>query len=208
MLSKLLLGAGLLLSPAVCLAQAAPSLYVGASASMLSTNPFRGYNSNIFGPAVTVGYQFSPRWAIQSGASMNWQNYQSTSHDYTGASIFNQISYDTHYTQLVIPVLARYTFTAPASPLHIDALFGGNLVHTTRRTSTAYSYKAGNTDVYNGRSSDNTVNLGIGPSVRYTLASHLDVTASSLLQTDLRQNIAFDYFYLTTQLGLQYTFGQ
>jgi hypothetical protein len=208
MLSKLLLGAGLILSPAIGLAQAAPSLYIGASASMLSTNPFRGYNSNVFGPAVTVGYQLSPRWAIQSGASMNWQNYQSTSLDYTGASIFNQISYDTHYTQLVIPLLARYTFTAPASPLHLDALFGGNLIHTTRRSSTAYFYKAGNTDVYDNRYSDNTFNLGIGPSVRYTLVPHLDVTATSLLQTTIRKSEFFDYFYLTTQLGIQYTFGQ
>lgn len=208
MLPKLLLGAGLILSPAIGLAQAVPSLYVGASASMLSTNPFRGYNSNVFGPAVTVGYQISSRWAIQSGASMNWQNYQYTSPDYTGASIFNQISYDTHYTQLVIPVLARYTFTAPTSPLHIDALFGGNLLHTTTRSSTAYSYKAGNTDVYNSRYSDNSFNLGIGPSVRYTLIPHLDLTASSLLQTPIRKHVFFDYTYLTTQVGIQYIFGR
>jgi hypothetical protein len=175
---------------------------------MLSSNPFRSYNSNTYSPAITVGYQLSPRWAIQSGASLSWRKEQTTSFDFFGSSIFDNIAYDNRYKRLTVPLLARYTFTDPAKPLHIDALFGGSWIRSSGHSIYTYTYKTGTSDVYDNLYSDNTVSIGIGPSVRYTLGAHVDLTASSLLQTDITNGWAFDYYYLTTQLGIQYAFGR
>jgi len=136
MLPKLLLVAGIALAPAIGLAQSTPHLYIGASAQMFSSDPFRSYNTNTFGPALTVGYQLSPRWAIQSGASLFWRN-RSTSNDYSNSNApFDRITYDLHSSLLIIPVLARYTFTDPTNPLHVDALFGASWLHATYRNTT------------------------------------------------------------------------
>jgi hypothetical protein len=208
MVSKLLLAAGTMLAPALCLAQAAPGLYIGTSASMVSYRPFRSYNTNTYSPAVTVGYQLSPRWAIQSGASLSWANDKPTTSDFPSSSIYERIEYDLHSKRLTVPLLARYTFTYPAKPLHIDALFGGSWIHSSGHDITTFHYRTLPSDVFDSRYSYNDVNIGIGPSVRYTLGAHLDLTASSLLQTTITHGSAFEYYYLTTQLGIQYAFGR
>jgi hypothetical protein len=208
MVSKLLLAAGIMLAPALCLAQSAPGLYIGASASMLSSRPFRSYNTNTYSPAVTVGYQLSPRWAIQSGASLSWNNSKIANSEFPSSSIFENIQYEIHYRRLTVPLLARYTFTDPAKPLHIDALVGGSWIHSFGNDITTYTYRTLPSDVLDSRYNYNDASLGIGPSVRYTLGANLDVTASSLLQTDITHGRAFDYYYLTTQLGIQYAFGR
>lgn len=209
MKAKLLLAASLGLSPAVSLAQSTPHLYVGASALLASPTPFRSYNQNRFGPALTVGYQLSPRWAIQSGLGWTRQSNSFTNNYNTPSYPTDVIGFDSRLNQFFVPVLARYTFTDPASPLHVDALLGASWLHTTGRTSLTY---AGATSPYTEtyRGSNNDVLPSLGPSVRYTVGTHLDVVATSLLQVNLANGYGdfANRLSLNTQLGVQYSFGQ
>ncbi len=209
MKAKLLLAASLGLSPAISLAQSTPHLYVGASALLASSSPFRTYNQNHFGPALTVGYQLSPRWAIQSGVSWIWQSNSFSNNYNTPSYPTDIIGFDSRLNQFFVPVLARYTFTDPASPLHVDALLGASWLHTNGRTSLTYAgVTSPYTETYKGN--DNDVLPSVGPSVRYTVGTQLDVVATSLLQVNLANgygNFA-NRLSLNTQLGVQYTFGQ
>lgn len=209
MKAKLLLAASLGLSPTISLAQSTPHVYVGAAALLASSNPFRTYNENRFGPALTVGYQLSSRWAIQSGIGWTRQS-RSVSNNYNTPTYPDDIiGFDTRINRFFVPVLARYTFTDPASPLHVDALFGATWLHTTGRTSLTY---AGASSPYTetSKGSFNDFLPSVGPSIRYTLGSHLDVVATSVLQVNLSNGYAnfANRLSLNTQLGVQYSFGQ
>jgi hypothetical protein len=209
MIAKLLLGASLGLAPVVSLAQSTPHVYAGASALLFSSRPFRSYNQNTLGPALTIGYQLSPRWAIQSGIGWGWSNNSFTNDLRDAFSIYNRVTFDSHSDQLIIPLLARYTFTEQAGPLHIDALFGANWLHTIGRTEITYSGPI-RTDVETYKGNGNVLNASVGPSIRYTLGAHLDILANSVVQVALANGYyAFsDRLSLNTQVGVQYNFGQ
>jgi hypothetical protein len=214
MLTKLLLLASTTLGPALCLAQATPRFYIGASAHLLSSSPFRSYNTNTFGPALTVGYQLSPRWAIQSGASLVWRN-STYSTDYSnGSGGYDRVTFELRSNLLIVPLLARYTFTDPSNPLRLDALFGASWQHVTGRTTFTYAYAAGDVDREMYRVGDNSISASAGPALRYSLGTNLELMASSVVQADLSNdyNIAgrnfSDRLSLNTQLGVQYSFGR
>lgn len=214
MFAKTLLGASIVLLPAVSLAQSTPPLYVGASFNILTYNPFRSYSSNLYGPAVTVGYQLSPRWAIQTGASWNRRSDNTSNFDPAGVSIFEEVRYDIRYTRLTVPLLARFTLTDPTKPLQVDALFGPSWIHEGGRTTTTFVYRAGGSDSDTHTYSDNSFSAGLGPSIRYAVGANLELTANSVLQAEFADGLNIvnrrfsDRLFLTTQLGVQYRFGR
>jgi hypothetical protein len=215
MSAKMLLVASLALAPAVSLAQSALPLYVGASFNISTYNPFRSYSTNRYGPALTVGYQLSPRWAIQTGASWNRRSDNPTSIYPAGSStVIDRVEFNLRYTRLIVPLLARYTFTNAASPLQVDALFGPSWLHSTGRTTATFVYVGGGSDSNTSTYSENSFSAGLGPSIRYAIAPHLELTANSIIQAQFaddvnRANNSFsDRLFLTTQVGVQYKFGR
>jgi hypothetical protein len=217
MFAKTLLSASIVLLPAVSLAQSTP-LYVGASFNASTFSPFRSYSSNLYGPALTVGYQLSPRWAIQTGASWGQRSDRPSNtarpNELTTPTIFKEVNFDLRYTRLTIPVLARFTLTDPTKALQVDALFGPSWIYTTDRNTTTFVLKAGGSDSQTSTSSENSFSAGLGPSIRYAVNPHLQLTANSIVQAPFadgvnRGNSSFgDRLFLTTQLGVQYRFGQ
>jgi hypothetical protein len=213
MLPKFLGIAGLALAPLLSLAQAPPRLYTGVGASLLSSTPFQSYSTKIstkiVGPTGVVGLQLSPRWALQSGAFVRWRNSSYSKNLTTGSGTLENYSFSEHSTSVSIPLLARYTFTAPTARLHVDALFGATWLHSSYRGTSSYSTYGSPITTHNFNSSYNGASLAVGPSVRYTLGSSLDIVASSLVQGEISGGGSFsDRLFLATQLGVQYTFGQ
>ena len=209
MLPKFLAVAGLALAPLVSFAQSTPHLYVGVGASLLSSNPFQSYRVNTVGPAGTLGVQLSPRWALQSGAFLAWRSSTEMGSAYVGSGTFSPYSSSYRTTLLSVPVLARYTFTAPSARFHVDALFGATWLHSGSRVTTSYTSGTGSITSYDSNYYYNGASLGVGPAVRYTLGTSLDIVASSLVQNELTGNGSFsDRLFLTTQLGVQYAFGR
>lgn len=217
MFAKTLLCASIVLLPAVSLAQSTP-LYVGASFDISTFSPFRSYSANLYGPALTIGYQLSPRWAIQSGASWGQRTDRPSNtvdpSALTTPTIFKEVNFDLRYTRLTIPVLARFTLTDPTKPLQVDALFGPSWIYTTDRNTTTFVLKAGGSDSQTSTSSENSFSAGLGPSIRYAVSPHLQLTANSMVQAPFadgvnRGNSSFsDRLFLTTQVGVQYRFGR
>jgi hypothetical protein len=217
MFAKTLLCAGIVLLPAASFAQSTP-LYIGASLNASTFSPFRSYSSNLYGPALTIGYQLSPRWAIQSGASWGQRTDRPSNVSrpdiLTTPTIFKEVNFDLRYTRLTIPVLARFTLTDPTKPLQVDALFGPSWIYTTDRNTTTFVLKAGGSDSQTSTSSENSFSAGLGPSIRYAVSPHLQLTANSMIQAPFadgvnRGNNSFsDRLFLTTQLGVQYRFGR
>jgi hypothetical protein len=218
MFVKTLLVASIALAPAVSLAQSTPPLYIGASFNVSTFSPFRSYSSNLYGPALTVGYQLSPRWAIQSGASWGQRSDRPSNIGrpdiLTTPTIFKEVNFDLRYTRLTIPVLARFTLTDPTKPLQVDALFGPSWIHATSRNTTTFVLRAGGSNSDTSTYSDNNFSAGLGPSIRYTVSPHLQVTANSMVQAEFGDGFDIvnrrfsDRMFLTTQLGVQYRFGR
>lgn len=214
MFLKTFLGASIVLLPVVSLAQSTPPLYVGASFNVLTYNPFRSYSSNLYGPAITIGYQLSPRWAIQTGASWNRRSDQTSTFDPNGTTIFEEVKFDSRYTRLTVPLLARFTLTDPTKLLQVDALFGPSWIHSTSRNTATFVLRAGGSDSGTSTYSDNILSAGLGPSLRYAVSPHLQLTANSVLQAEFGTalkggNRRFDdRLFLTTQIGVQYRFGR
>ena len=217
MFAKTSLCASIILLPAVSLAQSTP-LYVGASFNVSSFSPFRSYSSSLYGPALTVGYQLSPRWAIQSGISWGQRSeipdIIARPDILTAPSIFKEVNFDLRYTKLTIPVLARFTLTDPTKPLQVDALFGPSWIYTINRNTTTFVLNAGGSDSQTSTSSENSFSAGLGPSIRYAVSPHLQVTANSMVQAQFADGInrgnnsSNDGLFLTTQLGVQYNFSR
>jgi hypothetical protein len=199
MRSPLVLITGLLgtLLPLASPAQTAPTLprfYVGVGANMLSNVPFNDRAlvpvvPRLFGPSLTAGWLFMPRWALQVGFSYHGKN---TPNPAGGPTI------ETNY--FLVPALLRYTVTAPATPVQFDVLAGATLVHLRDdwRTYSAPSYYTAT-----------RVNLTVGPAVRAALSSHLEVTAAGLVSMIVGQKYYTfsNRLFLNTSLGLNYKFG-
>jgi hypothetical protein len=198
MLAPLLLITGLLgtLLPLASPAQtapAAPRFYVGVGANLLSNVPFNDRRivpvvPRLFGPSLTAGWHFTPRWALQVGFSYHGKN---TPNPAGGSTL------DAKY--FVVPALLRYTVTAPATPVQVDVLAGATLVHLKdwETYSAPSSYTA------------TRVNLTVGPAVRVALSSHWEVTAAGLVSMIVGQNYYTfsNRLFLNTSLGLNYKFG-
>jgi hypothetical protein len=202
MLSLLLLTTGLLgtLLPLSSSAQTAPAssrFYVGVGGNLLSNLPFkdRGIVPRSFGPSLTVGLPFTPRWALQVGFSYHGQRE-------TIANPNSVVEATVRTKYFLVPALLRYTVTAPANPVQFDILGGATLVHAKARTT--FSPPSS----YESNLSDTRFDLTLGPAVRAAISSHLDLTVNGLVSMRVDKVYNFsDRFFLNTSLGLNYKFG-
>jgi hypothetical protein len=213
----LLLVASLASLPLISAAQTAsesPRFYVGLGASLLTDRGFRSTaysNDPVFGgPALTFGAQLTPQLALQIGASYARRNTTSSYvyPDYNGLT--NSNTTDSRGHVYTLPVLLRYTFTTAPSRLHIDALGGLTVLHST----THYSY----TSVISGRPdysysddySSTKANVTLGPSIRYSLLPKLEVTAAPLVNMGLGDTYYKfrDRLFWNFLIGVNYSFGQ
>lgn len=203
MISHLLLTTGLLgtLLPFSSAAQTAPAssrFYLGVGANLLSNLPFkdRGIVPSSFGPSLTVGLPFTPRWALQVGFS-----YHGKRETITNPNSAVEATVRTQY--FLVPALLRYTVTEPATPVQFDLLGGATLVYAKGRTT--FSPPA----YQESTLSDTRFNLTLGPAVRAAISNHLEFTASSLVSMVIGENYYnfSDRLFLNTSLGLNYKFG-
>jgi hypothetical protein len=188
-----LLGTLLPLSSPAQTAPTVPRFYVGVGANLLSNVPFNDRKlvpvvPRLFGPSLTAGVHFTPRWALQVGFSYHGKNTP----DPAGGPTLEA-------KYFVVPALLRYTVTAPATPVQVDMLAGATLVHLKdwNTYSAPSSYSA------------TRVNLTVGPAVRVALSSHMEVTAAGLISMIVGKNYYTfsDRLFLNTSLGLNYKFG-
>lgn len=204
--------------PLVGAAQTAPEasrFYVGAGASLLTDAPFRSYSSpSPIGPALTGGVQVSPRLALQVGAALCWQ------HETFGSTAYLPIDpndptvppvYTSEYRarRLTVPLLARYTCTPPAGRFHVDALAGITLLHLTGHSTVSTTY-AGQTDRYESDYAHTQSSVSLGPAVRYSLTTHLELAASAPVNAVIGDSYYrfSDRLFLNVLVGAHYTFGQ
>jgi hypothetical protein len=192
------------LLPATSFAQTASAparFYAGVGANLLSDFPFtdRGIVPRTLGPALTAGWSFTPRLALQVGGSYHTQKKA------YGDLIPGLGTIPTVRTNhFLVPALLRYTLTAPASLVHVDVLGGGTLVHATSRTT----YSVSSPLYSESRLSDTRFNLTLGPAVRAAVAPHLDLTVTGVASVVVGENYPTfrDRLFLNTSLGLNYRF--
>jgi hypothetical protein len=209
--------AGLLLAvtlPVVSHAQTTTSrFYAGASANLLSNTPFNsGPAPRLVGPSLTAGFQLTPHVALQAGISYHWQKegFSRTDSIYAadgGPLVIGTYTSEHRFKYFIMPVLLRYTFAPSAERFHVDALGGVTLLYSSRHSS--YTNTPTNLPPDSYKSSYFDANLTLGPAVRYTVAPHMELTASSLVSAVLgRSYYRFsDRFFLNTSIGVNYTFG-
>jgi hypothetical protein len=207
---------GFLCLPLLGLAQATPAkvaLYVGAKLSGQTGQPFNTNSNTRFGPALTIGAQFSPRLALQVSGAYTWR--QDSYHDsFTANGQLVVNDYDTRLRTFTVPLLLRLTLTKPASRWHLDALAGPTLLfHFTQQ---AYWQTAQGQTTRSGTDSgvDTQAELSLGSSVRYSLTPRLEVVADALASLYVSGLPASFGAPLSSQLsshvlaGLQFRFGQ
>lgn len=214
MFFRTLVTAGLLagILPLASPAQTAPRFYVGAGANLLTNVPFLsgGIAPRLYGPALTAGLELTPHLALQAGVAYFWQN-DNLSLIYNDPNqltpVVEQIDYHTKY--FTIPVLLRYTFAPAAERLHVDALAGVTLAHSSYRnssssTSLSYPYS------YEYTGSTTRANVTLGPAVRYTLVPNVELTANALVSATVGDTYYrfSDRLFLNVLVGVQYSFGQ
>lgn len=210
MRSPILLTTGLLvtllpLSSAAQTTPTPPRFYVGIGANMLSNVPFkdRGVVPRLIGPALTASRQFTSRLAGQVGLSYHWDkdSYEYTPIDTPPFTATERVRF------VLVPVLLRYTLTKPTENFHVDVLGGTTLVHVAGQLTFENS---GPLDpaLRASRTSDTRLNLTLGPAVRATISSHLDLTVNGLVSMRVGRMYTFsDRLFLNTSLGLNYKFG-
>ncbi|MDJ0367199.1 hypothetical protein QMK33_18780 [Hymenobacter sp. H14-R3] len=196
-------------------AQTTPSsarFYVGVGANLLTNAPFNSAGTpKLVGPSLTAGLKLAPRLAVQISAAYQWQHKSYTYPDYTygSSAIGSLVTADYRYKYFTVPVLLRYTFTEPAERLYFDGLAGITFLHSTFNstvTGSLGSYGYYPTDY---SSSSIKANLTLGPAVRYSVASNVELTANGLVSAVLGDTYYrfSDRLFLNVLVGTHYTFG-
>lgn len=212
MLIRLLLIAGLWgsLLPSPTLAQTAPGpahFYVGIGLNQISNLPFRdrGIQSRILGPSFTVGRAFSSRLAVQTGLSYHWKRESSP---YRGTTSSGNVNLRLAYS--IVPVLLRYTVTAPAERFRFEVLGGVTVVHATSHLTYESDGSPIDPALQSSRLADTRFNLTLGPGLRAAISPRLELTATGLVSAIVEDNYGRfrDRLFLNTSLGVNYTFGQ
>lgn len=213
MFIRLVLIAGLwgCLLPGPTLAQTAPGpahFYGGIGGNQLSNVPFRdrGIQSRILGPSFTVGRAFSPRLAVQTGLSYHGKR---ESYPYRGTTSSGDANL--RLASFIVPVLLRYTVTAPAERFRFEVLGGVTAVHATSHL-TYEPDGPGPIDpaLQPSRLADTRLNLTLGPGVRAAISPRVELTATGLVSAIVADNYGQfrDRLFLNTSLGVNYVFGQ
>lgn len=173
----------------------------------------RHYENLTFNPAeLTISYQFRPRLTAQLG--LVWYRSSSYSdYSYTNAAGKFLARYYGGGSQsdIVIPVLGRYTLTNHLHRLQFDILGGLTYLHARFHSSGGYTDSLQVTTPHNINRTANNFILTLGPSVRCALGKHLEAVSDFTFNQSLsgRRAITSDNFNLThsLSLGLRYRFG-
>ena len=188
---------------------AAPHVYVGLAAYASNYLPLGQFWRHGFPVPLqaTVGYQLSPRWAVQASFA-----YSGRSNSYSGydGSPTLQPSYTGSYRERLYTtsVLGRYTLTRQAAHrLQIDALAGLSWVHRDFRSGysrlDSLGVSTGTTNNY--RTNNLLLNAGLG--ARYRITPRLEANYNFLLGVPLSGYNASG-LQPSMALGLQYRFGR
>jgi hypothetical protein len=211
LMRKILLLSGLVSLPLLSVAQTAPArFYVGAGVTVLSDRPFHNYSSTQVGPALTAGLQFTPRLALQLSGAYTWRNASGSYDTYYGSSTPGTFHYESRSKLFTFPLLLRATFTDPAKPLRVDALFGPTWLHGTARSTTSIMYQGQPVQNRSDSYSDNSFSLALGPALRYTLTPRLELVLDALVNIGLQDNggTFSDRLFSNVLAGVQYNFGE
>jgi hypothetical protein len=176
----------------------------------LSDRPFRNYAATQVGPALTAGWQFSPRWALQLRGAYTWQNEHGSYDTYYGGGTPGTFQYESRNKLFTFPLLLRATLTDPARPLRVDALFGPTWLHGTARYASSLTYQGQPVQNRSDSYSANSFSLALGPALRYPLTPRLELTLEALVNIGLRDNGATlrDRLFSNVLAGVQYNFGE
>lgn len=190
----------LLSLPVLSLAQSptpATHFYVGAGASVLTDIGFRDssypysrtYSPTLVGPALTLGWQFTPALALEVGGAYAWRTTQDT-YTYGSYSGVGLVTANLHVHQRVftLPVLVRYTLTPIAGSLYLDVLGGATMQRATLSYNSSIDENNGNILYTGGKSSLTTAFLTLGPAVRYSLSPRLSLTVDPTLNMALNNS--------------------
>lgn len=195
--------------PVLGFAQSTPRLYVGAAATLFRFAPFESFASNYVGPAVTAGVAFNSRWALEASAQyVRRDRFYSDRTVSTGSGIINTYNWTFNTSVLLVPLLARYTFTTSSSPLHVDGL-GGLSYYYTSNQYTSTNIVDGVESGSKSGSITNNLAVTLGPQVRYSVSSHFDAKLSLPVNLQLINPGSFsNRLSISPQLGVQYIFGK
>ncbi|SNS07423.1 outer membrane beta-barrel protein [Hymenobacter mucosus] len=193
-------------------AATSPRFYLGVGASALSYAPASSYNRLRHpGPSLSVGIQLTPQWALQAGAALNWRNdSDSQSYQPSPSEGLTVYQYNIRSTTLIVPLLARYTFTDPAGPFRGDLLGGVTLLHTAAHF-TSSSTPAGQVPfLADERYTVTRGSFTLGLGARYELLPRVEVTADGLANVAVTDSFYefSDRFFLNFGVGIRYYLGQ
>jgi hypothetical protein len=216
------LGALLLGMPLATLAQSADPIpthrfYGGLAAYEGNNQSVRGfYSGERFNLPVqaTLGYQLTPRLALQVGLAYSKENYKD-SNNYTYSNIDGiPVTYSTvtAFSRRAISssLLARYTLTRqPSHRFQVDAVGGLSFDHSFYRNSGTDTYIIqGIAEVrpYEYTGTYNSLLVNLGPSFRYRFSEHLEAVYDILFNTSLTSG--YHNLNASMALGLRYRFGR
>ena len=212
----LLLVTGLASLPFVSLAQTAPppatsQFYLGVGTATLSSAPASSYHSlPQLGPALSAGLQLTPRWGLQAGVALNWRKEgDSQSYEPSPGQAPTLYVYQIRSTTLTVPVLARYTLTAPAARLGADVLGGVTLLHTVAHFTSTSTAAGQPPYVAKERSNPTRGSFSCGLAARFGLLPQLELTADALANLTVTNSFYQfkDRLFLNLGAGIRYHFG-
>ncbi|TGE08200.1 outer membrane beta-barrel protein [Hymenobacter fodinae] len=205
----------LLTAPLVGLAQttkpAPPRFYVGLSAyTSAYQRASRQFGKNQLLPLqATVGYQLTPRWAVQTGLAYNVGKgvFSGTSYDFDG-SVRGDYRAAFRTSTLSLSALGRYTLTrTPIHRFQVDLLGGVTMEHRTSRSSgfSPDNTQPGGISTYNTSWRGTSYLLTFGPSLRYRVSPKVDLVGEGTMNVNMET-----LRDLTTSgaLGVRYRFGR
>lgn len=188
---------------------AAPHLYVGLAAYASNYLPLGQFWRHGFPVPLqaTVGYQLSPRWAVQASGA-----YSGRSNSYAGfeGSSTTPASYVGSYRERLFTtsVLGRYTLTRqPTHRLQVDVLAGLAWAHLHYTSSYSRIDSLGAITSSGGDYTTNRLLLNAGLGARYRITPRLEATYNVLL------NVPLSGYHAggpqpSMALGLQYHLGR
>ncbi|RZK28295.1 MAG: hypothetical protein EOO63_11580 [Hymenobacter sp.] len=217
MQQRLFLACSLAGLPLASLAQTAPlaatpHFYVGLGVSALSYAPASSYSSlRHFGPSLTLGTQFTPRWALQVGATYSKRrDAASQSYAPSAGQLLTGYAYDNRLTTFTLPLLARYTLDSRSAHFHGDVLGGVTLLHTDLHATSSSTAAGQSPYLSDERLSVTRASLSLGLAARYSLLPRLDLLADGLANVTVTNSFySFsDRFFFNLLVGARYHFGQ
>jgi len=188
-----------------------PRLYAGLGAAAFSKLWPNG--TRLVGPTLIVGWQFTPRLALQLDATYTGRNVHSASTyavNYNGQPSLLTERKESRGKYLVVPVLLRYRVLPPARRWHLDALAGASVLYSSAQDTYTTTISGQVPDSqYSFGGTAMGASLVAGPALQYGLSPHLGLTAEVLLHCDISHSYDrfSQRFFSNPRVGLRYYFS-